>query len=88
MEDNDNITTVDFDELAGSSDVASPSLPESTKLKFASYILLILALMFVGAALSHVVCATEESKEVFDTAKTILPAIVTLVIGYYFGNKN
>lgn len=53
-------------------------------LKFAKLILLILALIFIFGIVIEVFFP---NKGIFDSCKTILPPISTLVIGYYFGKS-
>ncbi len=51
-------------------------------LRFAKWILLILAVIFVGACLSEYL---KPANAIYETCKVTIPSLATLVIGYYFG---
>lgn len=55
------------------------------RLSFAKSILLGLAILFV---LGMLISTITHNNEIFDTCKTVLPPIATLIIGYYFGEKS
>lgn len=54
-------------------------------LRFAKSILLVLTILFLLSALSELI---HPNLGVFESCKTILPPIATLVIGFYFGRNN
>jgi hypothetical protein len=63
---------------------------ETERLYFAAVVLTGLALVFLESMVMYY-WAPKESKvgqEIFDTCKTVVPPIVTLVIGYYFGRTD
>jgi hypothetical protein len=78
--------------IIDSSDVAdTPALSEENvspleKFKFAKWILLGCALIFFASGYAAIFYPT--GVPIFDACKTILPSIVTLVIGYYFGESS
>jgi len=53
-------------------------------LRFGKQILFWIAILF---AISEVAEIIRPGNAVFETTKTILPSIATLVIGYYFGSS-
>ena len=52
---------------------------------FASAILLGVGFIFVEAMVLHYYAKDDAGKEIFEACKTILPPIITLILGYYFG---
>ena len=60
---------------------------ETERLYFAAVVLTALAIVFLESMAMYYWAPTgsEVGKEIFDTCKTVIPSIVTLVIGYYFG---
>jgi len=63
---------------------------EDKRLDLAKKILLWLCIIFLCSAGIYIYLnsTNNASKEVFDTIITIIPPIVTLIIGYYFSNNN
>ena len=60
-------------------------------LYFGSVVLTGLALVFMLAMAMYFFAPIEQldrAKEIFDTCKQIIPPILTLVIGFYFGKKS
>jgi hypothetical protein len=60
---------------------------ETRRLYFAAVVLSGLGLIFIFATALYFLSTKESTagKEIFDAAKTIIPPIITLVLGYYFG---
>jgi hypothetical protein len=60
---------------------------ETRRLYFAAVVLSGLGLIFIFATALYFLSTNESTagKEIFDAAKTIIPPIITLVLGYYFG---
>lgn len=54
-------------------------------LKFAKVILLFIAILFVMGMVAELI---SPKGIIFEACKTLLPSIVTLVIGFYFGRSN
>lgn len=54
------------------------------RLSFAKSILLGLGLLFLAGM---IVTVFTKNNDIFDSCKTVLPPIATLIIGYYFGEK-
>jgi hypothetical protein len=64
-------------------------LIEAKRLHFAATTLTGLALLFALAmAMFYWDSAKGSGKEIFESCKTIIPPVVTLVLGYYFGREN
>lgn len=66
---------------------------QTRRLYFAGVVLSGLGLLFLFAMGVYAFNPTsdgepERGKEILDTAKTIIPPIITLVLGYYFGQDN
>ena len=59
--------------------------PHKHRMYLAYYILLGSAILFL---ISMILYAFNGNKDIFDGCKTILPPIATLIIGYYFSEKN
>ena len=60
-------------------------------LYFGSVVLTSLALVFVLGMAMYFFAPTDKSvqaKEIFDACKQIIPPVLTLVIGFYFGKKS
>ncbi len=60
-------------------------------LYFGSVVLTALTLVFMLAMAMYFFSPKEQmdqAKEIFDTCKQIIPPILTLVIGFYFGKKS
>lgn len=57
-------------------------IPPQDKLKFAKWVLLFLLLVFLMGAITEIF---RPQNNVFEACRTILPTLVTLVLGYYFG---
>lgn len=55
------------------------------RLTFAKLILFGLAILFLVGML---ISTFTHNNEIFDSCKTVLPPIATLIIGYYFGEKS
>lgn len=70
--------------LKEESSVHSKGIAPGDKLKFAREILFALGFLFLAGMTAKVFY---EDTEVFDACKTVLPPIVTLIIGYYFGES-
>lgn len=84
---------VDID-LASEKDVENGSpqgrpLDDHDRLGFAKDILLACALLFFISAILYVLpCVnTQASQKIFETFTTVLPPIVTLVLGYFFSKR-
>ena len=63
---------------------------ETRQLHFAAVILSGLALLFILSMGMYYWAPSDRAgvaKEIFDASKTIIPPIVTLVLGYYFGKR-
>jgi hypothetical protein len=60
---------------------------ETERLYFAAVVLTGLAIVFLESMAMYYwsPAGSAVGKEIFDTCKTVIPSIVTLVIGYYFG---
>lgn len=54
-------------------------------LSFAKSILIVIALLFLLGGVAELV---RPQSGVFDTCKTVLPPVATLVIGFYFGKSS
>lgn len=52
--------------------------------KFAKLILLVIAIIFLLAGFSELICPYNNF---FEECKSILPSLITLVIGYYFAKS-
>ena len=67
---------------------------ETRRLAFASIVLSGLGLIFVFVVGVYFFMPAPEigkefpAKDIFESAKTIIPPIITLVLGYYFGQSN
>jgi hypothetical protein len=57
------------------------------KLKFAKWILSVVAILFVFGSIS-LLGGGKYGEIVFDSCKSILPPIATLIIGYYFSERS
>lgn len=73
----------------GSDPILHPTLEpvgEREKLQLAKWLLLGIWILFALGALAQLAYG-EHGGPVFETCKTILPPIATLIIGYYFSEK-
>lgn len=64
--------------------------PETRQLHFAAVTLSGLGLLFLLSMAMYYWSSNTNgpAKEIFDSSKTIIPPIVTLVLGYYFGKRS
>lgn len=62
-------------------------LPERERLRLANRVLLGTAILFALSAGLYVRWPVE-GEPIFEASRTILPAIATLVLGYYFGRHS
>lgn len=63
-------------------------LNEREKLEFAKHILFVVAILFAVAMILRAGSVDAVAgQDILEASTTILPAIATLVIGYYFGQK-
>lgn len=61
---------------------------ERLRLNLAQWILLTIAIFFIlGGSAALFAQDEDDGDAIFEACKTILPPIATLVIGYYFGEK-
>ncbi len=68
---------------------STPASADAKLIHFGAVILTGIGLIF-SLSMAMFYFDTEDStkgKEIFDSTKTILPPIVTLILGYYFGKK-
>ena len=73
----------------GSGPILRPTLEpigEKEKFQLAKSLLLGISILFVLGALAQIFYG-EHGGAIFETCKTILPPLATLVIGYYFSEK-
>lgn len=64
---------------------------ESKHLYFGAVVLTAMALVFVLSMAMYYWASPEQvdrGKDIFDTCVQIIPPLITLVIGYFFGKKN
>ena len=80
----DNSDDIGFKEKIVLSDVSPTQKLDLAKKILTSVLILALASICIRAFSP---ADNEAAKDIFETAKTILPAIATLVIGYYFGKS-
>lgn len=61
---------------------------ETRRMFFAGAVLIGIGFIFFEGMLLHYygVSGNVGGKDIFDTCKTVLPPIVTLILGYYFGS--
>lgn len=73
-----------------SNPTASPNLGDPNRLLwFASALILICVLYLVWACTVYVRSgSTGPAKEVFELAKTTIPPLITLILGFYFGGRH
>ena len=71
-----------LDEMPG---VISEDITPRDMLKLAKSILLMSAILFILGGIAELI---KPNCGIFESCKTILPPIVTLVIGFYFGKSN
>ncbi len=57
------------------------------RLALAKWVLLVTAVIFFFSGMA-VLINPAQGAAIFDACKTILPPIVTLILGYYFGESN
>jgi hypothetical protein len=62
-------------------------IPDEKKMEFALWVLLGVFLLFVLSATASVF-SPQSGDKIFETSKTVLPPIVTLVLGYFFSRNN
>lgn len=64
-------------------------LDDHDRLGFAKHILVVCAGLFLIAAILYALpCVnTQASQKIFETFTTVLPPIVTLVLGYFFSKR-
>ena len=62
------------------------TLDEEKRLRFAGQILLVLATIFIGSMLLAF-WQPVNGDPIFEACKTAIPPIVTLILGFYFGQK-
>ena len=75
-----------LDKTADDYDVFLSIYMEGEKLKLAKIVLLGLAIIFVLSGFAHIVTPTRGGV-IFETCKSLLPPIATLILGYYFAEK-
>jgi hypothetical protein len=88
MENKDKENPIIVD-LGQRGDVPRPDLDPQKLLSFAQQILMVLAFLVLSAC--GVLLRWPGSKEaqtIFEQARTILPPMVTLVLGFYFGGRH
>ena len=63
---------------------------ETRRMFFAAAVLLGIGFIFFEGMVLHFYATDTNTKgaEVFDTCKTVLPPIVTLILGYFFGSTS
>jgi hypothetical protein len=76
----------DDDQLPGLRPTLEP-IDERDRLHLAKWLLLGVAVIFVLGGVANIMYE-DRGASVFDTCKTVLPPIATLVIGYYFAEKS
>jgi hypothetical protein len=59
---------------------------EKAKFELAKFLLLGTGVLFILGGLAHLIYG-DRGSAIFETCKTILPPIATLVIGYYFSER-
>jgi hypothetical protein len=62
-------------------------ISDEKKMEFALWVLLGVFLLFVLSAIASVF-SPQSGDKIFETSKTVLPPIVTLVLGYFFSRNN
>lgn len=75
-----------FGEVTTNALVPSGEINGKEKLSFAKYVLASLMFVFILASLSYLL-VPNEGKIIFELTSHIVPPIVTLVLGYYFGKS-
>jgi len=61
---------------------------DRSKLLLAKQILLTIFITFIFAAIARIFVPGEGADAVWDCVTYVLPPLATLIIGFYFGNKN
>ena len=76
-------------DLGQREDVPRPELDPQKLLSFAQQILMVLVfLMFLACGVLLRWPGSKEAQTLFEQARTILPPMVTLVLGFYFGGRH
>lgn len=63
------------------------TVTEKDRLKLAYWILGAASLFLFASSLVYSFQVSESSKEVFEKSWLVIPPVITLVIGFYFGNR-
>jgi hypothetical protein len=86
MTDNNSDTIVDKNpQFSNDLSFEEKSVTPRDRLIFAYWVLSSLFILFLLSGIAHVFYP---SSDIFESCKTILPPIATLIIGYYFGERD